>query len=553
MSKGVPDSELTLAELRRRLQEAEETLDAIRMAAVDAVVVDGVAGQQVYTLESPDQPFRLFVEQMQEGAVTLDGEGTVLYCNPFFANLLGDATERVIGQRLHSFIAPDATGCLSRILEGSETKAQVECLLRRSDGSDVPVQLAFGRLPSSSSPLIGVVVADLTAREQARRAEIERHAAEEANAARDQFLAIVSHELRTPLNSIMGWAQLLARRRNLPEAALRGVEIIERNCREQAKLIDDLLDVSRVLAGKLRLDREPVELSALVTTAIGMEQPLADSRQIQLVPRIADEEIWIEADAARLRQVLGNLLGNAIKYTGSEGEVVISVAADSDSARIEICDNGVGIAPDFLPKVFGLFEQAVATGSRRAGGLGLGLAIVKQLVELHGGTVTLESAGPGKGTTARLVLPRLPDQHRMSIVEARPASGALTGLTILLVEDEPQALEMMQQMLEATGARVVVAASAAAALGLLEQEPVDLLVSDIGLPDEDGYELIGRIRAAGRSGRELPAVALTAYASRDDQRRALLAGYQIHLAKPADYDELYAAIAGLAGRTVGVH
>jgi PAS domain S-box-containing protein len=540
---------LPLEDALLRLKEAEETLAAIRAGAVDALVVDGLTGPQVCMLESPDQPFRIFVEQMEEGALTINSDGVILYCNRFFTNLVKRPTEQVRGRPMREFVANEALEMFDALREHATTgAAHGEGLLQTAQGTTVPVQLAFNRLPAATVDLFGVVVTDLTERERALELETARRAAEEANAARDQFLAVVSHELRTPLNAILGWTQLL-RYRDEPASLQRGLEVIERSAKAQAQLIDDLLDVSRVLAGKLRLERQPVRLQAVIETALETVQTTAAEKAVSLQVDLPEQPLFVDGDAGRLQQVIWNLLTNAIKFTPERGQVTVRLESEGDTARIEVKDNGIGIPPAFLPRLFEFYQQIDSSSTtRRSGGLGLGLAIVKQITELHGGQVWANSLGEGQGATFNLALPLYNSDTVASEGNAAScgSSGpALDGVRLLLVEDEQDAREVLASILEHLGVRIVTAASAEEALALVDD--VDILVSDIGLPDTDGYELIRRVRASGRSGRSLPAVALTAFAGSEDRRKALLAGYQVHIPKPVNQDELCAAIASLAG------
>ena len=538
--------------LIRRLVEAEETLQAICKGEVDAVVVTGPAGDQVYTLESPDQPFRVFVERMQEGALTLSEDGAIVYCNRFFADLVQRPLEQVRGSRLQAFVAEDALAHFQALLATAETGAvHGECRLIAADGTQHPVQLAFNRLPDERTRMYGVVVTDLAERERVRALEAERKAAEDASAARDQFLAVVSHELRTPLHAILGWTQLLLRRGDVPGNIQRGLEVIERSAWSQAQLIDDLLDVSRVLAGKLRLERQPIDLNEIVAAAIQSVQPKAQDKNIHLTSDLLGRPVKINGDPERIQQVIWNLLSNAVKFTPEGGEVQVWLGLRGGLAEVRVSDNGMGMSPTFLPQIFELFHQIESGTTRRSGGLGLGLAIVKNLTELHGGTVEAYSEGEGKGTSFTVRLPLLAAEGR-TIEPATsgyvPGAQALKGLCLLLVEDEEGARDVLVQLLESAGATVFSAATARDALELLdEEESIDVLISDIGLPEMDGYELIRRIRASGRSGRDLPAVALTAFAGSQDRRTAVLAGYQVHMPKPLKQDELVAVIANLGG------
>ena len=399
---------------------------------------------------------------------------------------------------------------------------------------------------------------ELLMREQMIRAE-----AEAANRAKDEFLSILSHELRTPLNAILGWSAMLRQRTLSQDKVLRALETIERNAKSQAQLIEDILDISRIITGKLRLQVRPVNLVPVIESAIESVRLAAEAKSIRLQSRIDSQAGLLLGDANRLQQVLWNLLSNALKFTPKDGRVEIRLERVNSHAEITVSDTGLGISSEFLPFVFDRFRQHDSTTTRSYGGLGLGLAIVRQLVELHGGTVTVVSPGIGQGTTFTVTLPAMiiplppsDPEPLNSIVEAKrrvEASPSLEGLQILVVDDEADALELLNTILQNNGAEVIAVASVKQALTIIEtatDRSPDVLVSDIGMPDEDGYSLIRKLRQldAQRGGR-LPAIALTAYAGSDDRRQALLAGFQRHLTKPVDADELVAVVASLTGRT----
>src|SRR6476661_2955849 len=396
---------------------------------------------------------------------------------------------------------------------------------------------------------------ELLMREQIIRAEAD-------DRAKDEFLSILSHELRTPLNAILGWSTML-RQKNLSEDKVaRALETIERNAKSQAQLIEDILDISRIITGKLRLRVRPVNLVPVIESAIESVQLAAEAKSIRLHSVLDSEAGPLLGDADRLQQVVWNLLSNALKFTPKDGRVQISLQRVNSHVEITVSDTGAGISSDFLPFVFDRFSQHDSTTTRSYGGLGLGLAIVRQLVELHGGTVTVVSPGIGQGTTFTVKLPvmiiHLPPsdpEPLNSLVEPNgrfQASPTLEGLRILVVEDEADALELLSTILEKYGADVIAVASVKEALTIIEtasDRSLDVLVSDIGMPDEDGYSLIRKLRQleAQRGGR-LPAIALTAYARNDDRQQALLTGFQMHLTKPVDAAELVAVVASLTGR-----
>jgi PAS domain S-box-containing protein len=385
--------------------------------------------------------------------------------------------------------------------------------------------------------------------ERAARAE-----AEQANELKDQFLAVVSHELRTPLAAILGWTQMWKSGTLSPEKRQRAVEAIERNARIQAQLIEDLLDVSRIISGKLELDREPVELAAVVGAALETVRPAAEAKGVTLASSV-DGTGRVMGDGRRLQQVVWNLLSNAVKFTGSGGHVLLTVTRRDQSVEIAVSDTGSGIAADFLPYVFERFRQAAGREARGKGGLGLGLSIVRHVVEAHGGSVSASSPGEGQGATFLVRLPLAPiNQNASSRHDSRDGAEAtfevpevLRGLALLVVEDEPDLREYLRTLLQHCGASVTVVDSAAAGLEELARARPDVIVSDITMPGEDGYTFIQRVRALPeKDGGRTPAVALTGQARKEDRTRALLAGFQNHVTKPVAVGELLAVVAALA-------
>ena len=397
--------------------------------------------------------------------------------------------------------------------------------------------------------------------ERARLLVLEQTArkqAEEANRMKDEFLATLSHELRTPLNAILGWVQVLRTGKLDAAAGSRALETIERNSRAQAQLIADLLDVSRIITGKLRLELQPVELSRIIEAALEGVRPAADAKAIDLAVSLAPLESPVLGDGDRLQQVIWNLLSNAIKFTPRSGRVEVRLMESRLNAVIEVRDSGIGIRPDFLPYVFDRFRQAESTLTRSHGGLGLGLSIVRHLLELHGGTVEVESEGEGEGATFRVSLP-LRDAADEKVADGRRPSPAaegvwnqpdlLKGLRVLVLEDEADSRDLLTMALEQCGAEVSAFASVPEALASFAAAEPDVIVSDIGVPFEDGYSFIRKVRSRPRTeGGSVPAAALTAYARAEDRQQALEAGFQAHLAKPVDPSELIAAVARLAGR-----
>lgn len=393
-------------------------------------------------------------------------------------------------------------------------------------------------------------------REQTARAEAERAraGAERMSALKDEFLATLSHELRTPLSAILGWAQLMQVRANNDVALQNGLQTIERNARAQGQLIEDLLDMSGMVSGKIRLEMDTIEPAALLEAAIDTALPAAARKSIAISRMLDGDPGVIRGDPARLQQVIGNLLTNAIKFTPDGGAIHVTLARARDLIDISISDTGVGIPPDFLPHVFDLFRQADSSTTRRHGGLGIGLSIVRQLVELHGGTVSASSAGEGNGSTFRIVLPLLRSDDAITKSPAgvagrgneRPFTAVdLSGLNVLVVDDEADARQLVRAMLEECNATVITAASAGQALALLTANNPDVLVSDIGMPDMDGLELMRQVRALKPGVSAIPAIALSAYSRERDRELALKAGYTRYLTKPIEGAQLVLTVASL--------
>jgi signal transduction histidine kinase/ActR/RegA family two-component response regulator len=386
-----------------------------------------------------------------------------------------------------------------------------------------------------------------------------RRQVEEANRTRDEFLATVSHELRTPLTSILGWARLLKTRAVDAATLEKGIATIERNARTEAQLIEDILDVSRLATGQLRIVRTPFDLGDVVDAALETLRPAAAARDIGLHVRLSPDAMGVLGDARRVQQVVWNLVSNAVKFTPRGGSVEVRAERDGDDVVLAVVDDGEGIPPEFLPHVFERFRQEDASTTRTHAGLGLGLAVVRSVVELHGGSVSAASAGKGLGARFVVRLPAppvaeaqvfIPSSSSSSFrISAPTASDALRGLRVLVVDDEPDARDFLTMILSDRGADPRGAATVREALEALGPFHPDVLVSDIGMPDEDGYDLIRRIRAGTGEMRGVPALAVTAYAGAEDRRRAIGAGYQMYLAKPFEPDELIGAVSHLAGRT----
>jgi signal transduction histidine kinase/CheY-like chemotaxis protein len=399
----------------------------------------------------------------------------------------------------------------------------------------------------------------LVLRERAARTQAER-----MSAVKDEFLATLSHELRTPLNAILGWAQILRSGARDEATLVKGLETIERNARAQAQLIEDLLDMSQIISGKVRLDVRPVDPAIFIDAALETVRPAAMAKNIRLQTTLDPRPGQIAGDPNRLQQIMWNLLSNAVKFTPNGGHIHVSLDRTATGIVIRVTDSGIGIQPEFLPYVFDRFRQADASTTRRYGGLGLGLSIVKQLVELQGGTVAVASQGGGSGAIFTLDFPL----HNPNAAVARQHSGPgpyrpsigsdftrarLSGIKVLVIDDDADALDLMEWILTECGATICRAGNAVEALWLAERERPDIVVSDIGMPDVDGFELIRRIRALGEArGGTVPTLALTAFTRAEDQQRALQAGFNLYMTKPVEPSTFAANIAKMAGARASV-
>lgn len=495
--------------------------------------------------------------------------------NPAYYQLVGhrDIIGKPLLEALPEIEGQGFTEALSKVFCSGETFEGHEVPIQLQRTPDGPIEeryvdLLYLPLVEADGTFSGVFAHGVDVTDQVHA----RLKIEETNRIKDEFLATLSHELRTPLNAIMGWASTLLMKERTREIQQQGLEAIERNSRFQAQLIDDLLDVSRILTGKMRLDLHTVELSELLQNAVHNITPSAQAKQLNVAVEIDSSTGFVLSDSVRMSQVLWNLLSNAVKFTPKGGCIRVSLERFGSQAQVQISDDGKGIAPEFLPHVFERFSQADASSTRAFGGLGIGLALVRHLAEAHGGTIQAESEGVDKGATFTLLLPlvavrpraleethSIPATQREIVHALETELPLLAGLRILVVDDERDARILLKEVLTERGASVEVAESASAALALIKKrradtQPFDVLVSDIGMPNENGHCLLKQLRCwEGNSQSFLPAIALTAYASPKDRIESLLAGFQVHICKPVDPLELIAAVGSLTGRTGHTH
>jgi PAS domain S-box-containing protein len=553
------------------------TADELRAASLDLAERKRAEG----ALAEQREQFRVTLASIGDAVVTTNRDGKVAFMNSVAEALTGWSLTAAVGQaldRVFDAINEDSrqpiVNPVDQVLRtGAVVDLATHTLLRARDGRLRPVTVSAAPIIDDNRNVQGVVLVFRDVSEQ-RRGELEQRAAERdreqllsseraaradaerATRLKDDFVATLSHELRTPLNAILGWTQVLRRGRSEDREALaRGLEVIERNTRLQAQLISDLLDVSRIVSGKLRLELALVDLGAVIDSAMETVREAAEIKRVR-IRRVIDEAVPpLVGDHARLQQIVWNLLSNAIKFTPENGTVSVALSRQDVAAVVTVSDDGIGINPEFVPYLFDRFRQADSSAARRFGGLGLGLAIVKQLAELHNGVVSAESPGEGKGATFVVRLPLgvareevLADRAGSASLAATVAGQArLDGILVLVVEDDSDTRELVERLLSENGARVKAVETAASALAQFRSDPPDLLVSDIGLPGQDGYSLIEQIRGLpSQAGAGVPAIALTAFARSEDRTRALRAGFQAHVAKPVEPAELVATVASFA-------
>jgi PAS domain S-box-containing protein len=553
-------------------KEAQGVSSTILQSITDAFSADVARQARVFETTLSTIPDFIYI---------LDRDSRFLYANQALLDLWGLKLEHAVGKDFFELKYPQelAAKLLRQVRQVFDTKKSLsdetpytsptgtagiyEYIFSPVFAADGSVELVVGstrdvserkrteeQLRHSAAEREGIL-----ASERAARADAER-----ASRMKDEFLATLSHELRTPLNAILGWSQILSHRDRSEEDITEGLAAIERNARSQTQIIEDLLDMSRIISGKVRFDVQRIELAPLVQSAVETSKPAAEAKGVRLQVMLDPKAGPVSGDPNRLQQIFWNLLNNAVKFTPRGGRVQVLLERVNSHLEISVSDTGEGIKPEFLPHVFDRFRQSDATTTRRHGGLGLGLAIVKQLVELHGGSVTAKSPGEGQGATFTVCLPltafhpepSAPAERRhpktAPIQEPADPCADITGIKVLVVDDEPDVRFLVKRLLEDCNAIVILASSASEAVDCVRSERPDVIISDIGMPIEDGYSFIRQVRAlSANEGGQTPAMALTAYARGEDRVRAIMAGFQHHASKPVEPSELIALVANLAG------
>jgi PAS domain S-box-containing protein len=553
-------------DLRVRLDELQATLDAIRTGEVDALIVNGPHGEQVYSLKGAEQPYREFIERMGEGAVTLDAAATILYCNKRFAQMVGVPLQKLISTDILVRIAEADRPRVRGLLGEKESASGTIHLLGRK-GQKLPVRIAVSAMKSAEQDVWCVVITDLTEQEeraalrdamarlqesreklQAQYQEVQeiRSKLENANAAKDEFLAALSHELRTPLTPVLLMANALAIDPMLPPALRGDLEMIRRNVELEARLIDDLLDLTRITRGKLQVARQNVDLHETLGLALDICQSDGEAKPLMFNNQLQAQRHHVSADPVRLQQIFWNLIRNAVKFTPPGGTIAISTAnIDDDGAGrivVTVRDTGIGIPPSAITHIFDAFEQGSTDINRLFGGLGLGLTITKRLVELHGGSIAAASGGTNKGAAFTVTLPVVAAPSEALPAQMSGPHARARALRILLVEDHDDTRRNMARLLTSMEHSVVAAKSAASAMREAGTASFDLVISDIGLPDESGLELMRKLRQQ----HGLKGICLSGYGMEDDIVRSREAGFVEHLTKPINFQRLETVLAQIA-------
>lgn len=565
--------------LRAQLEEAEDALRAIREGEVDAVIVSGSHGDRVFSLMETENLHRLMVETMNEAGFATSPDGLLLYCNGRASTLLRRPRSALLGRRLDEFVAPQDAERLRALLDASTSgTADDRLVFCADDGSAVPLHLWVSRLDRPGTEMICLVGTDLTrfeadralvaqleeqqralsasraealalmdqalaAREQATQAAAELRASDQR---KDAFLATLAHELRNPLAPIRNALETLRLTDVRDPDALTALEVMARQLAHLVRLVDDLMEISRITRGTIDLRKQPVELAAVISTAVETVRPMITAGQQRLSLELPSRPLWLEADPLRLSQVFGNLLNNASKYSGSGGEITLAVREQDGGVLVCVRDNGVGIPADLLPYVFDLFRHGDPDQLQGQAGLGIGLSLVKTLTELHGGWVEASSAGPGLGSELRLFLPDAsavpPARVAPETVPARPEFGHGSPRTILVVDDNRDAANSLAALFQRAGCEVRVAFDGLTALERLDERLPDLVILDIGMPGMDGHEVARRIRAR-TDGSRPTLIAMSGLGQEADRRRSMAAGFDRHLVKPVPLDVLETLVA----------
>ncbi len=541
-------SHADLSALTDRLRDAQDTIEAIQSGSVDAVVVKGATGSQVYSLAGADQKYRIYVEQMQEGAITASTDGLVLYCNRRFAEMVDMPLERVIGGPIASHLTGDDWAQLSLVFTEGRDSVKREAVVQRRGSSTLEVHLTASRLPAPDQDIMCIVVTDLTAQKNQLELKLAKDLADRSNRAKDAFLATLSHELRTPLTPVLMAAVDLEKNPALPASIRSDLTMIRRNIELEARLIDDLLDITRIASGKLELRNAAMDVHAAVQSAVAICRAELELKNHQLVFRLNAQATATVGDDVRFQQALWNLVRNAIKFTPAGGVITITTwNMPGPAICVEVRDSGIGFDPRKADRLFERFEQGDRHITREFGGLGLGLSISTSIMQAHGGALRAESRGANQGAAFTVELPLV---SHISSSRLSPASSYVATpvpqpvrVRILLVEDHTDTRNILTRFLQLAGNDVTASGTAAEALEIAARDKFDVVVSDLGLPDEGGGLAMMRLL---RDRHGLKGIAVSGYGMDEDVAQSRSAGFFHHLTKPFNVARLKALILEVA-------
>jgi PAS domain S-box-containing protein len=541
-------------ELRSRLWEPEEIVRAIRQGEVDAFVVNESPGEQIYSLRRADLLYRRMIEDMKEGAAALDASGLILYCNSCFAEVVKDDRSNVLGASIFKFVPEESQSFFRAVHhDGATETIRQELALRAVDGSLMPVSATMNRITIDGADVFCLIVTDLQERKRGEELVAESRR-------KDQFLAMLAHELRNPIAPIRQAAEILRLTCSGEPEVQRARDVIDRQVTQLARLVDDLLDVSRITRGQIRVELEPADLISVIARGLETAAPLIEVRRHELITEFPREPLTVRADAARFSQVISNLLNNAAKFTPQGGRIWLTAQRQDGQARVVVRDTGIGIASEMVPRIFDLFAQADSTLGRSQGGLGIGLTLVRHLVEMHGGTVQVHSEGLGRGCEVTVSLPLLPSDalHPPSPHPASPhpvaessgtalpvAGQAPSSQRVLVVDDNVDAADSLSALIQCWGHDARMVTDGEAALAQARTFHPRLMLIDIGLPGIDGYQLARELRRMPEL-KGVVLIAVTGYGRQEDVRRSLEAGFDQHWIKPFDTEALEALLRALA-------
>jgi PAS domain S-box-containing protein len=532
-----------LEELQSRLEEPEEILRAIRRGEVDAFVVTDPKGDRIYSLRSADVLFRSMVEQMKEGAVALDPSGSIVYANRYFADLMKVQRATLVGGSLFPFVAEESRGFFDALgPDAGNEPSRGEIVLRSADGLRLPAHATVNRIDLEGGPVFCLIVTDLTA--ERRREQLLAESRQ-----KDEFLAMLAHELRNPIAPIRSASEVIERLGSSEPRVRWAQAVIHRQVTQLSRLVDDLLDISRITRGKIRLELEPVDLQQVVARGIETARPAIEGRAQRLDIEVPSQRMRVDGDLTRLSQVVSNILHNAAKFTPEGGRIWIGLEQRGPEARIVVRDSGIGIRPEMLSKIFDLFTQVDSTLERAQGGLGIGLALVRNLIELHAGRVEVQSDGPGRGSTFTVSLPlRAAGPHAEAPAQPAAVVPAARSVSrrVLVVDDNVDAAESLTLLLEELGHEVKMLTDGSAVLETARTFRPHLILLDISLPDVSGFDLAAALRRSIDPGVCL--VALTGYGHEDHRRRSREVGFDHHWVKPIDLAVIDGLLRSLVAR-----